>query len=193
MYKLCKTEQSAARQRELEQGLLTAMATQHYDEISVSDLCQQIGIPRKAFYRYFSGKDGALHALIDHTLLEYEGFGAGRRPMGQRTTGSDLETYFLFWQSKKNLLTALEHSGLSGVLIERSIDHVLSEVGFPSRFMTREEKSFREQGTLFGICGLMSMMVRWHHDGYPIPADRMAEIAVQLLTKPLFRDVESVN
>ena len=74
MYKLCKTEQSAQRQRMLEQGLLKAMLTQHFDEISVSDLCDEIGIPRKSFYRYFSGKDGALYALIDHTLLTYDGF-----------------------------------------------------------------------------------------------------------------------
>ena len=69
MYKMCKTEQSAARQRELEEGLLNIMLSRHYDEISVSELCDQLNVPRKSFYRYFSGKDGALHALIDHTLL----------------------------------------------------------------------------------------------------------------------------
>ena len=74
MYKLCKTEQSAQRQRELERGLLNAMSTHQYEEISVSDLCDQMEIPRKSFYRYFSSKDGALHALIDHTLLEFESF-----------------------------------------------------------------------------------------------------------------------
>ena len=71
MYKLCKTEQSAQRQRQLEEGLLTAMRTKRYEESSISDLCDQMGIPRKSFYRYFSGKDGALHALIDHTLMEH--------------------------------------------------------------------------------------------------------------------------
>ena len=39
MYKLCKTEQSANRQRQLEQGLLSMMAETQYDQISVSDLC----------------------------------------------------------------------------------------------------------------------------------------------------------
>ena len=63
MYKLCRTEQSAQRQRQLEQGLLLAMKTKRYEEITISDLCDQMGIPRKSFYRYFSSKDGALHAL----------------------------------------------------------------------------------------------------------------------------------
>ena len=79
MYKQCRTEQSASRQRHLEQGLLQMMLKRQFEEISVSDLCEEIGVPRKAFYRYFSGKDGALHALIDHTLLEYEGFTASAK------------------------------------------------------------------------------------------------------------------
>ena len=72
MYKLCKTEQSANRQRQLEQGLLSMMAETQYDQISVSDLCTYLQVPRKSFYRYFTSKDGALHALVDHTLMEYE-------------------------------------------------------------------------------------------------------------------------
>ena len=80
MYKLCKTQQSAARQRQLELGLLQAMLEQHYEEVSVSDLCDRMQIPRKSFYRYFSGKDGALHALIDHTLLEFQEVLANRSP-----------------------------------------------------------------------------------------------------------------
>ena len=74
MYKMCKSEQSAKRQRELEQQLLILLKTVRFDDISVSDICTQANIPRKTFYRYFSGKDGALHALIDHTLLELETF-----------------------------------------------------------------------------------------------------------------------
>ena len=63
MYKQCRTEQSAVRQRQLEQGLMEAMMKKKYEEISVTDLCVELGIPRKAFYRYFSDKDGALHRV----------------------------------------------------------------------------------------------------------------------------------
>ena len=60
MYKICQTEQSARRQRELEQGLLQLMLRKNYEDISVSDLCEHMALPRKSFYRYFSSKDGAL-------------------------------------------------------------------------------------------------------------------------------------
>ena len=186
MYKMCKTEQSAQRQRDLEQGLLKAMSQHHYDEISVSDLCQQIGIPRKSFYRYFSGKDGALHALIDHTLLEYEGFSYHKKEDEPRSYQKDLEQLFLFWRKQKPLLDALSRSGLSGVLIERAIDHALSEVGMPRRFLNPREPELRAHATMFGVCGLMSMVVGWHHDNYLQEPWQMAQIAVKLVTEPLF-------
>lgn len=190
MYKMCKTEQSAQRQHELEQGLLKAMGARHYDEISVSDLCTQIGIPRKSFYRYFSGKDGALHALIDHTLLAYEGFSIPVKEGESRTYQKDLERFFRFWYHQKPLLDALARSSLSGVLIERSIDHALSGVGTPSRFLYQDEKITREHATMFGVCGLMSMMLQWHHGGYSQQPRQMAAIAVQLLTRPLFANMD---
>jgi len=186
MYKLCKTEQSAQRQRELERGLLAAMSIHQYEEISVSDLCDQMGIPIKSFYCYFSSKDGALHALIDHTLLEFESFPTVLKPGEKRTYQKDLERFFLFWMSQKPLLDALERSGISGVLVTRSIDHALSDAGAPRRFQPQDERIAREHATTFGVCGLMSVILNWHHSGYKLRPEQMAEIAVQLLTKPLF-------
>ena len=186
MYKMCKTEQSAQRQRQLEQGLLKAMSQHHYDEISVSDLCVQIGIPRKSFYRYFSGKDGALHALIDHTLLEFEGFTVSFREGEKRSYQKDLERFFLFWRQQKPLLDALARSGLSGVLIERAIDHALSEVGSPRQYLSHHVPELRAHATMFGVCGLMSMVVGWHGNNYFQDHRQMAQVAVKLVTEPLF-------
>ena len=188
MYKLCKTEQSARRQRELEQGLLAAMSTHHYEEITVSDLCEQMNIPRKSFYRYFSSKDGALHALIDHTLLEFEGFSSVDANAVRRTYQIDLERFFRFWKERKNLLDALARSGISGTLVLRSIDHALSDVGMPVRFLSHQERITREHATMFGVCGLMSMVLNWHLNGFALSESQMAAIAVELLTKPLFSD-----
>lgn len=189
MYKLCKTEQSANRQRQLERGLLDAMLIHHYEQISVSDLCDRLEIPRKAFYRYFSGKDGALHALIDHTLMEYSH--GMRWTSVQANTLSyqmELERFFSFWVEKKDLLDALNRSGLSGVLIERSISQALSEAGVSMPFVSWHEPEIRAHATMFGVTGLMSMVVSWHHKNYPHSPRQMAQIASRLLSQPLFEE-----
>ena len=166
MYKLCKTEQSAQRQRQLEEGLLRVMECTSYDEISVSDLCQQMGIPRKSFYRYFASKDGALHALIDHTLMEFENFNEIYKLGERRTLQRDLEKFFLFWVHRKPLLDAIQRSSLGGILIERAINYALTDAVFPGKFLQDETRQMQNYVVMFSVCGLMSMMLQWHHESY---------------------------
>ena len=40
MYKLCKTEQSARRQRKIEDCLLDIMRTKNFDDITITELCE---------------------------------------------------------------------------------------------------------------------------------------------------------
>ena len=183
MYKLCKTEQSAARQRELEQKLVELMNIRRYEEITVSDFCACAGIPRKAFYRYFSSKDGALYALLDHTMLDYELFRTPRVPGGLENMQLELEGFFRFWKQQKHLLDALEHSGMSGILMDRAIGNVLKSIRL---LQTEESPQMRDHVVQFAVCGLMIMMVNWHHGGYQESIPEMTRIAVRLVSQPLF-------
>ena len=186
MYKACKTEQSAARQRELEQGLLAAMSSHPFDEISISDLCTQIGIPRKSFYRYFSSKEGALHALLDHTLMEMETVYLTAEGDNSVPFTKELERFFQDWKDKKPLLDALNRSGLSNLLIERAVElAVSSNICTTNRLLFREGNQQKGHATAFLICGLMSTVLQWHHSGYQESPAQLAQIAFRLLTQPL--------
>ena len=182
MYKLCKTEQSAARQRQLEQGLLQAMRVQQYEDISISDLCDRMGVPRKSFYRYFSNKDGALFALLDHTFMEFE------QPVDYNHRSeramSDLKHFFVFWYERRELLAALQRSKLSGLLVERATDHALHERLMPG-YLLDKEGTVQRMALTFIICGLLSMVLAWHNDGYRETPTKMAQTAAMMLSKPL--------
>ena len=184
MYKYCKTEQSVQRQRELEKGLLDMMK---FEEISVSDLCDRLNIPRKSFYRYFSSKEGALHALLDHTLLEFYDTGSieglrGGTPMG------DLERFFYFWKKRRNLIDAMLRSNLSGMLVERAVSLIKQEELMPG-YVREWEAMMQNIAMSFVVCGLMSMVIQWHSDDYRIPAEKMAQTAVTMLSRPLIPNV----
>lgn len=184
MYKLCKSEQSAARQKQLEQGLLKAMLTQPYEEISISDLCDQMGIPRKSFYRYFSNKDGALFALLDHTLMEFEQLPINfEKSKGHNAVG-DLERFFMFWHDHRDLVDALMRNRLSGMLVERATSHALHERMMPAYLLKQDEKS-QHLAMTFAVCGLLAMVMQWHRDDYRESASEMANVATMMLTKPL--------
>lgn len=183
MYKFCKTEQSVQRQRELEQGLLDMMAHQRFEEISVSDLCDRMGIPRKSFYRYFSSKDGALFALMDHTLMEFYDTGSFEGLRGGTPVG-DLERFFLFWKNNKKLLDAVQRSSLGGMLVERAVFLAKQEELMPG-YSKDWEGTLKDIAMNFAVCGLMSMVLQWHYEGYKIPTEQMAKAAVTMLSRPL--------
>lgn len=174
MYKLCKTEQSARRQRELELGLLEAMKSQQYEDISISDLCDRMAIPRKSFYRYFSNKDGALMALLDHSLMEFD----------QNRDGGDLELFFQFWYERRDLLEVLMRSRLSGMLVDRATRHAVHERMMPG-YLIQKDSQTQHMAMTFAVCGLLSMVMQWQQNSYQETPEQMAHIANMMLTKPL--------
>ena len=186
MYKQCKTEQSAQRQRQLEKGLMQAMLTRSYEDISVSDLCDQMEVPRKSFYRYFSSKDGCLYALLDHTMMEFFESGAGSFGLTPGTAIGDLDRFFIFWQSHRELLNALQRNNLCGILVERATSLAQRERLMPGYIRTWAPE-LQTLAMSFAVSGLLSMVIQWHSQGFHTPASEMTRIAVSILTKPLIQ------
>ncbi len=183
MYKICQTEQSTHRQRKLEQGLLQLMLHKNYEDISVSDLCEYMNVPRKSFYRYFSGKDGALYSLIDHTLADFYQMPVPEKKTRGNAVG-DLDLFFTYWYNNKLFLDALQRNSLSGILVERANSFALREGFIPQKFKAIPED---KQGIAlsFAICGLMSMTLSWHLQGFMFSPDEMTRLAINMLTTPL--------
>ena len=183
MYKICQSEQSTRRQRELEKGLLQLMLRKNYEDISVSDLCEYLKIPRKSFYRYFSSKDGALYSLIDHTLADFFQMPVPDKKTRGNAVG-DLDLFFAFWYENKAFLDALERSSLSGILVERANAFALHEGHLPHRLKEAPPR-IQEIALSFAVCGLLSMTISWHRQGFPVSPDEMTRLAVAILTNPL--------
>ena len=181
MYKICQSEQSSMRQRELEQGFLQLMQKRRYEDISISGLCEYLQVPRKTFYRYFSSKDGALQALIDHTIMDFQ-FSENHGLSGSAPI--ELSRFFSFWYEKKELLNALQRNSLSGVLVQRATNFALKERMMP-RYMLSWDAGFQDIALSFAICGLMSMVIQWHHQNFLQSPEEMSHIATKMLTRPL--------
>ena len=186
MYKKCQSEQADLRQRRLEQGLLDIMGRKAYDEISVSDLCAEMGVPRKTFYRYFSGKDGALHALIDHVLMDFDAKVGIESARGQHENAVQyMEQVFQYWVDNQPLLDALARNNLNGVLVQRAVEYTKEFDTLPAFFQSASQQ-LRNYATMFSVCGLMTMLIQWHQDGFSESVEQMAQLAIHLFSQPLF-------
>ena len=191
MYKLCKTERATARQREIELGLLDAMSHKRFEDITVSELCDGISVPRKAFYRYFDSKEGALRALIDHTLTDF----GKKTPSSEhrRSLTRDIECFFLFWQEHKTLLDALERSGLFSHLIDAALDFPIRDMVSLEKFLPDDSDAMRRSIFKFAICGLMFTMLSWYKSGFAESPHDMARTTCRMLSRPLFPNLDKIG
>lgn len=177
MYKICHTEESSRRQRELEQGLLRTMGKLPYEKITLTELCRSLEIPRKSFYRYFPTKDDCLLALIDHTLsdcndIALKGWNGGKE-LDQKTQ----LRFFSYWMGQRPFLDAIRDNNLRYLLLDRTTAIVdrMKEAHACDSFA-------QDQVEYFIAHGLMTTVLRWHHYGFKSTPEEMAEVFGQLLS-----------
>ena len=188
MYKQCKTERSKARQKLIGRTLFDMMHKRPYEDITVTDLCAELKMPRKAFYRYFDDKESALDCLVANTLAEF--------PSEQVITQSprllhrEIEGFFEFWLRRKELLEILDKNGKITKIMEQSISFPLESVVPMQRLLPDDEESMREKIYRFAVGGLISIVIDWYRDGFKEPASDVARLAVRILTKPPFPNLK---
>lgn len=176
MYKICHTEQSSRRQRTLEQGLLVALGNQTYDKLTLTELCRQLEIPRKSFYRYFPTKDDCLLGLIDHTLADCNDV-ALKGWNGETLLDRDTQLrFFHYWLEHRDFLDMIAANELRYLLLDRTtviVDRMKEHV--------QADSFARDQVEYFIAQGLMTTVLRWHHFGFQSSPEEMAEVFGQVL------------
>ena len=177
MYKICHTEDSSRRQRELEQGFLNLLRSQPYDKITLTELCRQLNIPRKSFYRYFPTKEDCLLALVDHTLSDCNDT-ALRGWAGSTTLDEPVQLrFFTYWMEHRDFLDMIQENNFQHLLLDRTTAIVdrMKENRVADGFA-------REQVEYFVAHGLMTTVLRWHHFGFLSSPEEMARIFGTLLS-----------
>lgn len=177
MYKHCNTEESAHRQRQLEQCLLELMVDTSYAGITIGQICEQAGVSRKSFYRYFDSKDDCLHALLDHTIMDASTFYMSVDDPGDML--SFCTRIFEFWYRQTPLLDAMERDGQSLQILQRMIRYILEEEPEYARHMGISQHDVMEH-IVFTVSGVMGLVLTWHHERYPKTAEQMGELLHQM-------------
>lgn len=178
MYRKCATEISARHQKQVTESLLELMLKMPYEKITVTQLCQTAGVTRRVFYHLFSGKTGALYALIDHKVLAFESY--------SEDIPDELLRFFRYWREQRRFLDVLWENGMSGLLLERMIDRVLKE-DFDVRYWLRSNgwPNHDKEAIIFGFTGLMGLVYSWYYTDYRQTPEEMAAVVKQML-RPQF-------
>lgn len=187
MYKTCKIQQSADRQWQIALTMIELMREQPYHNITVASLCRACQMPRKAFYRYFDTIDDVFQLTIDHMFLEYAEF---RGFTSTNRIGSPLwnmEKFFVFWKRKTNWLDALTRNEMIGIMVSRVI--LNSQNSSLDIHMEQTDLAGENEMMVsaYVLSGLFAMVQIWYLGGFQQSVEEMAQLAVKLLTRPLYR------
>lgn len=169
MYKQCSTLQSSERQKEFQHMLLQMMQKKTFQEITVTALCEKIGAPRKAFYRYFDCMEDVLNAHMDEILVS---------AFIHIEICPELESFFEYWKEQKEFLDVLEKNNLSYKMMERS--YAL----FPSEGNEGALSVINMQQVGF-VMAILMMVLIWHHGGMQQSAEEMKEQLLEMFGKGL--------
>ena len=179
MYRKCATERSAQNQRALENAFLALMEKLPYEQITITQICEEAGISRRIFYHLFGSKQDALYGLIDHRILDIEGFRTDISNMALR--------FFLYWKEQKPLLDAMRAHNLWSILLERMVTSVLQEDYDVWQWLRAEDPENREDILIFNLSGIMGLVFRWHDSGFDKSPEQMVSLIAQLMQKPLVK------
>ena len=189
MYKLCKTEQSAKRQREIEKCFLELLSVNHYEDITITEICEKMDMPRKSFYRYFDGKEGVKQSLIHHTMMDYNAVSNITNGKVDVTIKDEFSVFFEFWKERKELLGALDKSDLLGTLIESSVSFAMMNFDEMQKYLSDSYDEDKRVAYQFVISGLMTMMINWYRSGFVESVDSMSRATAKIITRPLFENL----
>jgi len=119
MYKKQTSSIAMQSQNWIVDSVIRLLETYSFQEITVTQICQEAQLVRKTFYRNFETKEDVLHYILDHLFESFR-------------SEFDIETmepfeiftqYYEYWAKEKQLLTYLHRDNLFYLLTKKYIEY----------------------------------------------------------------------
>lgn len=180
MAKDCVTEKTVQRQEWIENGLLELMQQKTLDEITVTELCRRLKLPRRSFYRYFQDLedvlDSALNRLIQQMVI-----------LNRVPELEEIRENYEFWLQHRQVLDALHRSGMTDKLFDYTLR--FSDTSAIGRYLDDETKQadLGREASMFIIGGSIALIISWYAEGFTKTPEEMAKIVYRMLYQPILK------
>ena len=183
MYKICKTESTTKRQIEVETALYELLKKKDFEDITVTELCATVNMPRKTFYRYFDEKEDVINSLLDRIVLQYGSFFNENK---NRNYKNELEDFYRFWYDKKELLDIICKNRLMINLFECASRFPINDIISVSKYLPDETEWARKKIFEYTVFALLFNVISWYKEGYKSDISDMVDITSRILCGQLF-------
>lgn len=191
MYKQCKSEKSAQRQKHIVRCLQMLLQEKSYDEISITELCRKAEVPRSVFYRYFADKDAVLWFAIDYMLDALLEIMLQINDSQQNWQLTDYLTYWLVSFRENEVLWQIIESGSKHhVLLGQMVRH---QTKMANPLYKVDFNNVETKRMIFFAYGMQGILDVWRKLGYTQSEQEVARQLCNLLHTPLLEMLPSAD
>lgn len=167
-------ELSLQRRQQIEEGLLELLRNQPYEKVTVTDIAAYMGMSRKSFYKYFSGKDDCLVSLFDRVIQE-AALHIATCPVDHGDTLGAWQELLKFWRTQRTLLEVVEQHHLERLLLQRYMHYIQTEER-NSQIIPGLPPDNRDEDVLcFFLMGTLTLLRFWCRRGFVPGVEEMAK------------------
>ena len=178
MFILSNSPQAHRSQQMIGDALLKLMTIYPYENISITQICQEAQVARRTFYRNFEFKIDILEYYLDHLFKIY--LSDYYDPMLSMT--EDLKCYFNFLLQHKNLLVALDQHNLFYLLSKAYTIYFSEFLYLPKIIDTVKEPELDLYVLGFIISTLCSNISLWVKNNFELSTDIMVDLTTVFLS-----------
>ena len=171
-----QTNQTAIRsQHMIADALLHLMKRKHFNQISITEICEEAAIGRKTFYRNFEQKEDVIDFRLDILCAEFERVISGHPPEEQ------LYLYFSFAKKHIDFFIVMHKNGFLPVL-QKKIS-IFLPAAMPVWSEDAVEQEYRCRYIAAGIEAIMQV---WVERGFQEEIETVVSFARQAQEKQIF-------
>lgn len=182
MYKECKTQRAQERRVHIARCLIAMMEREHFNQITITALCEEAQVPRKGFYRYFDTKEDVFNLMVDTLMRQCIDYCHLDLGSATEVNIERLTLCFQFWLEQRAFFDAAKNSDMITHMLTRII-HFYGMHLFPQQSF--DALSGDQMRTLFSVSGMVSVLMQWYGSGFRCTPEEMAALTLEMLEKPL--------
>ncbi|MBQ3193252.1 MAG: TetR/AcrR family transcriptional regulator [Oscillospiraceae bacterium] len=175
---------SGRRQLQIENCLFENLLHTPYQSLSVSDLCRQVGISRKAFYNYYRDKEDCFCSLISRYIQDSLLHVATQ--ISDNATTLEAATALLeFWRDRRDFLDVVIRNNLMHLLLLQNMRHVLEEDRTTLELLNTPDMKSDTDILACYMTSQLTLVLQWYYRDFDTPAVEMAKKLLRVIHAPL--------
>ncbi len=173
------------RRRQIEQGLYDMLVTIPFQELRICDLCENLGITRKVFYKHYQDKEDCLCALMEDVMRKSLVYTVRNIP-GWGLSLEAAQVILAYWKENRSLLDIVARDHLLELFVSLALEIALEEKDYLQEMLSCPEMPC-DRDILNCYLGChFAMILQWHARSFDTPVEEMARKYLRLVQLPLF-------